>query len=178
MNNNINLISNQNVGLEKELKRLKLFRRISLACLIIVSLVSILVFVLNFTLPLDSVKKEQIQTVASISLLHKKLVTYTLITDRVKNISNIISQRGNYIPQINEILSKVPADISVDGLEINTGAVTVSASSDSLLPVNKFIDDLVNLAAQGKVVKNLIIQGLSLNTDSGKYVLSMKADIP
>src|ERR1035437_3388565 len=104
MNNNINLISNQNAGLEKELRRLKRFRLISIICLIAVLLMSILVFVLNLTLPLDSVKKEQSATAANISLLHKKLVTYTLITDRVKNISNILSQRGDELPQLNAIL--------------------------------------------------------------------------
>lgn len=178
MNNNINLISNQNVELEKELRRLKKFRLISLTCLIAVSLVSILIFVLNLTLPLESVKKEQNTTAANISFLHKKLVTYTLITDRVKNISNILSQRGNYIPQVNEILGKVPTDISIDGLEIQTGQVSISVSGTSLLPINKFIDDMVSLGVKGKAIKDVVIQGLSLDTNSGKYSLSMKANIP
>jgi competence protein ComGC len=178
MNNNINLISNQNVELEKELRRLKRFRLISIICLIAVSLVSVLVFVLNLTLPLESVKKEQNTTAANISLLHKKLVTYTLITDRVKNISNILSQRGNYIPQVNEILGNVPTDLSVDGLEIQTGQVSISVSGTSLLPINKFIDDMVSLGVKGKVIKDIIVQGLSLDTNSGKYILGMKASIP
>jgi competence protein ComGC len=158
MNNNINLISNQNVELEKELRRLKKFRLISMICLIVVSLVSVLIFVLNLTLPLESVKKEQSATAANISLLHKKLVTYTLITDRVRNISNILSQRGNDIPQVNEILGKVPTDLSVDGLEIQTGQINISVSGTSLVPINKFIDDMISFGAKGKmpVVENIL----------------------
>lgn len=178
MNNNINLISNQNVELEKELRRLKKFKLISLACLIVVSLLSIVVFILNLTLPLDSVKKEQNITAASIALLHEKLVTYNLITDRVKNISNILSQRGNYIPQTDEILAKVPADVSVEGLDIQKGKTSISVSSMSLVPMSKLIDDMVGFAAQGKVIKNLVIEGLSLDAGSGRYSLDMKADIP
>jgi competence protein ComGC len=177
MNNNINLISNQNVELEKELRRLKKFRLISMICLIVVSLVSVLIFVLNLTLPLESVKKEQSATAANISLLHKKLVTYTLITDRVRNISNILSQRGNDIPQVNEILGKVPTDLSVDGLEIQTGQINISVSGTSLVPINKFIDDMISFGAKGKIIKDIIIQGLSLDASSGKYSLSMKASI-
>ena len=178
MNNNINLISNHNVKLEKELRRLRKFRLISLICLIAVSLVSVVIFVLNLTLPLDSVKKEQSATAASIAAFHKKLVTYTLITDRVNNISNIISRRGNYSPQVDEILGKVSSDMSVEALEIQTGGINISVSSLSLVPLNSFIDEMVNLATKGKVIKDLIIQGLSLNADSGTYGLSMKASMP
>lgn len=177
MNNNINLISNRNVELEKESRRVKRFRLISIICLISVSLVSILIFVLNFTLPLDSVKKEQSATLASISQLHKKLVTYTLITDRIKNISNIISKRGNYLPQVNQILGKVPTDASIDGLTVDKGIIVISVSSTSLLSVNKFINDMVVLGAQGKVIKNIVLQGLSLDVNSGKYTLNMKTSI-
>src|ERR1035437_10251295 len=169
MNNNINLISNQNVQLEKELRRLKRFTLISMICLIVVSVVSISVFVLNLTLPLESVKKEQSATVANISHLHKNLVTYTLITDRVKNISNILSQRGNELPQLNAILGKVPKDLSVEGLEIQKGKASISVSGTSLISINKFIDDMVSLGAQGKVIKDIIIQGLTLNTTTEKY---------
>lgn len=178
MNNNINLISNQNVALEKELRRLKRFRLISIICLIIVAVVSISIFVLNFTLPLDSVKKEQVTTASNITLLNKKLVTYTLITDRVKNISNILSQRGNYIPQVNDILGKVPTDVSVDGLGIDAGTVTIAVSSTSLVSLNNFIDDMVSLGEQGKVIKDIVVQGLSLDVNDNKYILNMKASIP
>ena len=177
MNNNINLISNQNVELEKELRRLKKFRLIALIGLTAVVLVSCLIFVLNFTVPLDSVRKEQQTTAVDISLLHKKLVTYTLTTDRVKNISNILLQRGNYIPQINQILGKVPSDVTVQGLGIQTGQLEISVYSTSLLSINKFIDDIVGISQQGKVIKNLILEGLSVDVSGGKYTLVMKADI-
>jgi competence protein ComGC len=144
---------------------------------VVVLVVSILIFVLNLTLPLESVKKEQTQTVANISLLHKKLATYVLITDRVKNISNILSQRGNYIPQANEVLGKIPDSISVNEFDIQAGKISISVSSDSLIPINKFIDDMVSFGEKGKVIKDLIIQGLSLDSNSGKYSLSMKASV-
>lgn len=177
MNNNINLISNQNVELEKESRRLKKFRLISLICLIAVSLVSVIIFVLNLTLPLDSVKKEQSTTAANIATFHKKLVTYTLITDRVKNISNIISQRGNYMPQIDAVLGKVPTELSIEELNVETGEITLSVSSTALLSVDKFMNDIISLASQGKVLKELVIQSFSLDTNTGKYTLYLKASI-
>jgi len=177
MNNDINLISNQNVGLEKEQKRLKKFRLTSVTCLIAVLLVSVLIFLLNLTLPLQTVKDEQSATAASIATLHKKLVTYTLINDRIKNISNVISKRGNDIPQLNQILGKIPTDLTVGGLEIQAGQISITVFGTSLVPINKFIDDMVSFGAQGKVIKDLVIEGLSLDASSGQYTLNMKANI-
>jgi hypothetical protein len=178
MSSSINLVSNKNVVLEKELERLRILRITALVSLVIVLSASILVFVLNLTLPLGSVKKDQQMTIVNISLQHKKLVTYTLISDRVKKLSSIISQRKNYVSQINEVLGKVPGDVSVGALEIQLGKMTMSVSATSLEPINKFIDDIVVLGNKGKVLKNIIIQGLSLDVGSGKYTLSMQANIP
>lgn len=178
MSESINLISSNSVQLEKELKRLKQLRMVAVVGLVIVSLVSILIFILNFTLPLNSVKQNQQLTIANLTSMHQKLATYTLTRDRIANISKIIALRGNYVPQINEVLGKVPAELSVDSLEVQTNTLKVTISGGSLSSINKFIDDMISLGDQGKVVKNIVIQGLSFDTASGKYSLSMQAYLP
>jgi hypothetical protein len=138
---------------------------------------AVLVFVLNITLPTESVKKEQQSTIVGISLFDKKLAQYVLLDDRVKNISSLISKRKNYVPNIYKIFGKISDDTSVDMLSIQTGQLALTVSSGSLPSINKFIDDLVAFGVSGKIIKNVIIQGLTLNVDSGKYSLSIKADI-
>ena len=174
---NINLVSAKAVGLEEELKRLKIFRVISLICLIATLLLAVLVFVLNITLPTDTVKKEQQATITGISFFNKKLTQYDFLSDRIKNISAIVSKRQDYGSQINEISQKVPSDASIDTLNVSSGKMSIVVSSTSLLSINKFIDDMVAFGAKGKIIKNVIIQGLSLDFSSGKYSLSIMADI-
>ncbi len=177
MNSSINLVSNRNIQLEKGLKRIKAIRTIALISLIFVSAVSIIIFILNLALPLQSVKKDQQDTIASIALQHKKLATYTLISDRAKKLQGVISQRKNYASQVNTVLAKVPADTTIDALEIEKGKISIAVSSTSLLSINKFINDTVALGSEGKILKNVVIQGLSVNTSGGKYVLAIRADI-
>lgn len=177
MNSEINLISNKNTALEKELRRLRMVRVLAVISLAVVSLIAILIFVLNITLPFGSVRKDEQMTEAGLSLLHGKLYTYAAINDRVNNISSVISQRDNYIPQLNQVLSKVSADLSVDQLAVQTGKIDISVSGLSLLSINKFIDDIVSLGNQGKVIKDIIIQGLSLDPNSGRYTLRIEAGI-
>jgi hypothetical protein len=96
----------------------------------------------------------------------------------VSNIANIIAQRGNFIPQTNQILSKVPSDLSVGTLEVTKGSLKITVSGASLASMNKFIDDIILLGSEGKVIKNVIIEGLSLDVASGNYTLNIQADLP
>jgi hypothetical protein len=173
----INLVSAKTVGLEKELKRLKIFRIIAVAFLAVTLLLSILAFVLNVTLPIEAVKKQQQAAITGIALFNNKLTQYSLLSDRAKNISDIISKRQDYGLQVEEISGKIPADASVDTMNIVSGKITIVVSSTSLLSINKFIDDMVAFGAKEKIIKNVIIQGLTLNFDNGKYSLSLLADI-
>lgn len=173
----INLVSGKTLQLEKEIKRLRMFRYAALASLIIVALVSVVVFVVNIALPIQSVKKDEQTTLTNISFLHKKLVEYSLIKDRIGNISAIIQMRKNYYSPANAVLGKIPVGVTVNSLKIESGSMTISVSADSLIPINQFIDSMVSLGQNGRVVKNLIIQSLSLNGTSGTYALSLQMDV-
>jgi len=173
----INLVSTKVAGLEKELERLKIFRIAAVTCLAIVLLLSVLAFILNVTLPISTVKKEQQAAISGISLFNTKLTQYTLLTDRVKNITDIIAKRADYGSQLNQIFGKIPADSSIDTLNIEPGKISIIISSASLLSINNFIDAIVDFGNEGKILKNVIIQGLTLDSESGKYSLNIQADI-
>ena len=173
----INLVSNKILKLENEQKRLRLFKIVAVASLVFVASASIILFIITLALPISSVKKDQEQTLSSISALRKQLVKYVLIKDRVKNISEFMSSRKNYASSANTIFEKLPQELSVETMILEDKILTLSVSGDSLIPVNEFIDDLVEIGDSGKIIKNLTIQSLVLNFSNGRYILSMQADI-
>ena len=71
MNSDINLISNRSEKIEKERKALNSLRIIAGVCLFIVAAVSVGIFLINFTVPISAVKKQQEQTLSQISTLNK-----------------------------------------------------------------------------------------------------------
>jgi hypothetical protein len=176
-NIDINLVSNKNIELGKEFKRLKIIRNTALASLIIVLFLSVLFFILNLTLPFGSIKKDEQLAEGGISLLYNKQVTYAMINDRVTNISNVIAKRKNYMLQLNAVLGKLSSDLTIEDLEIQSDKINISVSGASLVSMNKFIDDMVALGNQGKIIKNIMIEGLSLNSGNEKYTLSIQANI-
>ena len=88
-----------------------------------------------------------------------------------------MSSRKNYASSANTIFEKLPQELSVETMILEDKILTLSVSGDSLIPINEFIDDMVEIGDSGKIIKNLTIQSLVLNFSNGRYILSMQADI-
>lgn len=177
MSNDINLVSSKSHQFQKELKRLKILKITAVGFLALIVLTSLTLFLLTITLPTSSIKKEQEQTLSNISTLHEKLVKYTLINDRVNNIASIVKSRKNYAKTANVILSKLPTDLIVESINIEEGALSLVISGPSLTAINTYLDDVIELGDKEDTIKNLVIQGLTANASSGKYTLTIEADI-
>lgn len=177
MSSDINLVSGKAYQLEKELKRLKVLRIVSVVSLISVASISIILFLIIILLPISSVKKDQEKTLSNIALLRGKLTKYSLINDRIKNISEINRTRKDYSTITNSIIDKVPSSLSVDILTIEDGVMSVSVGGVSLIPINEYIDIIIEMGDKKQGIKNLTVESLVLNNNTGKYILTLQADI-
>ena len=176
MNKSINLVSNRNEQVERELLILKIVRVVSVSLLITISVVAISAFILSTQISLSKIKEEENTTLSQISALHEKLTTYYLTKDRLTNISSILTTRKDYVKPITAILEKVPEDLSLEGISIEKEIFTINISGTSLISMNKLIDDISALGKQNKVLANVKLQSLSLDVKSGKYFVLMKGE--
>jgi cell division septal protein FtsQ len=177
MDGSINLVSPKNEQLEKEQRRLRIARISALVIMAMVAGIAVLVFIINLTLPLSSIKHNEDVTLSNISVLHKKLAEYYLVEDRVDNLSNVISKRQK-LPDITDaLLAIIPADLSVGSMQVNAKSVSLDISGSSLISMNKLIDNVILLGQQQKLIKNIIMQQLSLDVKDNYYTVSMQADI-
>lgn len=177
MDKNINLVTGKSFDLEKQLKRIRILRVLSILSLVLVLSISLILFLITFFLPISSVKQDEQQTLSNISVLHKKLVSYFLIKDRIDNISEIIDSRKNYGVVSAAILQKVPQELNVETLSIDDKTLTLVVTGTSLTSMNQVIDDLIAMSNTKKLITNLLIENLVLNTQAGKYSLSLQADV-
>ena len=163
MNKSVNLVSNRNEQLEKELLILKIVRVVSVSLLITISIIAVSAFVLSTQISLSRIKEEENSTLSQISALHDRLTTYYLT-------------RRDYGRQIDAILEKVPGDLSLEGIGIEKDIISVTMSGTSLVTINKFIDDVTFLGKEKKVLSNVKLESLSLDVKSGKYTVIVKGD--
>jgi len=176
MDGSINLVSPKNEQLEKEQRRLRIVRISALAIMVMVAGIAVLVFIINLTLPLNAIKHNEDVTLSNTSVLHKKLAEYYLVEDRVNNLSNVISKRQK-LPDITDaLLAIIPSGLSVGSMQVNSKSISLDISGSSLISMNKLIDNVVTLGQQ-KLIKNIVMQQLSLDVKSNNYAVSIQADI-
>ena len=176
--NNINLVSGKSLDLEKrQAKTLKIVKISAIISLFIVALISISLFIITLLLPTSTVKKNQTQALQGISGLHKKLVTYALSQERLKNIESVLVQRKDYPQVSNEILNKLPGDMSVDVMNLENDVLTLTVTSPYLISINQYIDDFVELSNNSKNIKHLSVQSLQFNVGPSTYTLTFQANI-
>ncbi len=173
----INLVSPKNEELEKEQKRLRIAKIAAFAAMFLVVITAVLIFVINLTLPLNSIKNEEAATLSNIATVHKKLVQYYLIEDRTNNLANVILQRKDIPGIVDALLNTVPSELSVSSMQVDAKSVSFIVSGGSLISMNKFIDDLTVLSTQKKIIKNVVMQNLSLDVRSGNYSVSIQAEV-
>jgi hypothetical protein len=177
MNNSINLVSPKNEQIDKEQNRLKIARVLALVVMFSVAIVAILVFVINLTLPITSIKQNEQSTLANIASLHTKLVQYSLVQDRANHLANIIAKREKLPATVNTLLAVIPSDLSVGTMQFTMQKVSLIISGGSLISMNKLIDAITVLGKSNNILKNIVVQQLSLDVKSGQYSVSIQADV-
>ncbi len=177
MSNEINLVTGTTFSLEKRIKQTKLLRIIAIISLVIVSLTSIVLFLITISLPIVSVKKDQQQAISGLTLLHKKHTSYSLVLNRITNIKSIVVSRKDYAKTLNEIIKQVPGSLDVESMSVDSGKIEIGITGSSLQDINKLINDLISLNNNKKYIKNLLIESLVLNAQNAKVTLSFQADM-
>ena len=136
--NNINLVSGKSLDLEKkQAKTLKIVRILAFSSLIIVATISVFFFIITLLLPTQAVKRSQTVALQGISGLHKKLVTYALVSERLKNVRSVLNLRKDYPQVIREVLNKLPQDMTADTVNIDNGLLLITVSGPYLLSINQ-----------------------------------------
>lgn len=174
MNNaSINLINSEKLNV-RERNRILILRWISLVFLSFVALFSIVLFILEKRISINEIKGQQNAALQRISLLKDRNAKYNLLTDRLRIIKSLISIRKNYTVTLNAILSEIPNGLNVRSLTVDKEGILVSVSSNSLLPINEFLNRATS-KLEKKVIKDMTIEGLTIDKQAGIYSLSIKA---
>ena len=92
-------------------------------------------------------------------------------------MSNVIAKR-NKVPDIADaLLAATPDDLSISSIQIDAKQISLIMSGGSLISMNKFIDNVTMLGQQKKIIKNIVVQQLSLDVKNSKYSISIQADV-
>lgn len=169
----INLVSTQ-ISNTREAKRLLILKWISLIFLGSIAVFSALLFILSSRISIESIKRNEDSTLSKISLMSERNAKYNLLTDRLKFIKIIINSRKNYISTLKAIVEQLPSDANVRSLTLDKDGILISVSSTSLLPINQFLSNITENPGK-KIIKDITIEGLTVDKQTGIYSISIRA---
>lgn len=176
MTKNINFLTIVSLDTKKSKKGIKLARIVAICSLILVVLLSVLVYYLSRVVYPQALKTERASLLKSLSSLRSKEAKLAVVANRVENASELISKRVDYSKTINKFFERKPSEINVDSLKIDKKTIILTFSSNSLLPINEFIDGLIELGRE-RVVNLLVLDSLSTSESRGIYSVSLTSNL-
>src|SRR3989344_2274448 len=175
MSEGINLLLDKNKNAHKNKEIIKALRITSVISLFLVAFFSFLVFLLKLQSPLTNLQNEEQDTLSKISVLHPKAARLFLASDRIKNISEIISRRPDFEKRIAIILKAIPNDVSLSTFNIDNKNVSIVATSSSLSSIGQVLDNLVAMVGSKELFNKINLQGLTVDGANGSYRISIEA---
>lgn len=176
MSNDINLILSKQGQSLKRKKRLVIIQRVAVVFLVITALISIILFLLNTINSISDIRKEQTSILTSIGGLKDKSSKLVMVNDRLKNINNITKKRKSYTTLMS-YFKEAFGDLTVSVFEVDKKSMLITVSSKSLLAENEFLAKMIEKSGKKQLFKNLIIQTLTVNEQTGNYTLILKAEV-
>lgn len=173
MSSDINFLATGPVSHGKE-KKLKQVRIIALVFILIVGLASVFTFVLNLASPIEGVRQEQNQILSQITSNQEKAAKLAIVNERVISISKIYSERPDYVQILDQVLSKKPNELRTSGLDIGESSIILSVSSSSLLPLNNFLNSVIDLSKTNDRIGSVFLDSLSASQNSSAYIMGVK----
>jgi hypothetical protein len=178
MSNGINLIATKNQSfLAPLLDKIKILRFIAVTLLFIVSVASVILFILIALSPLPALRTQEQTSLATISAYHTDIAKVMILQERVTSIDGIIAKRGNYTTILDALKSKLSGSTEIISLQISKKSVSVTVVSDSLSEMNSFIDGILSETGTKKVFSQATLSNLSLDTTRGQYLLVLSLTI-
>jgi len=175
MNEGINLLDpNKRKGPSVVLARLKTTRTLVMGLLFIVSVTSVILFILVALSPLPALQRQEATLNQNLTLSKTDMVKYALLQERTTDISSLLTKRHTLNQTISLIQSKLPNDISVTALQGDTGVLTITVESPSLQSIDSFLSGLISLVQAKKMFKQISVTELTVDQSSNDYLASLR----
>lgn len=135
----------------------------------IILIFAVVLFILKLGSPLPGLKEEETRLATQLDLLKEPYGKIFILHDRLGNIEEIVSERIDYVGNINIILDNTPSDVAIESLAITDVDLRMTASSFSLLSIDTMLNNMTNLAKEKKIFTSVTLKSMSLNEGSGRF---------
>lgn len=178
MSNEINLLYNKKQAKNSQLaSRVKILRFFAVGLLCLVSLFSIVLFLLVVSSPLPSLIKQKDTLVASLSQSHDVILQQTLLSTRLSEIEKIIKNRSDFSGLISLFEKGLPENAVINQISVEKKIVNFTFSADNLDDITTYLDGLKANVKQKKSFTNVYVVSLTALQNDASQVSGFVAEL-
>jgi Tfp pilus assembly protein PilN len=159
------------------LKRIQTTRFIMVGLLFVVSVTSVILFILVALSPLPALQKQEQSLRQTLAKSKSDIVKYELVNERVVAISGIMKQRIFPDQTLTQIQSILPGDTQITTIKEDSKTVTLSVESASLQSLDSFINGLIGFVQDKKVFSNVTLTNLTTDETDNEYSITVTMNI-
>ncbi|EKD65286.1 MAG: hypothetical protein ACD_50C00142G0009 [uncultured bacterium] len=175
MSKEINLVLQEGIEELKQKRKLRRFRIAAVSSLIVVLVISLSLYLLKLNLS-SGLEERKNSLLSQLDPLRNKEAKLKIVNDRIRNISSIQGTRKDISKIVDEILTAMPEQMSIENLEFEETSVLLEASSNSLVLIDDFINNLIEMGEQKRVVRTMILDSLGFDELQG-YSVSLNISL-
>jgi hypothetical protein len=173
-NNSINLLDYKDkIQPKQQSGKLKYLRIVSAAFLFIVSVSSLIFFLLVSLSPVPQLRKSEKIALSNLDSSRADIIKLALVNERTDIIANLINDRNAFDKTLSIIQAKAPAGVTVASEEISKGNFVLVFSSNSLNAIDGFLEKLVHDNQSEKLFSKINIVDLSGDTQKSGFRLTI-----
>lgn len=173
----INLLPQTKLSVLQQEITVRIVRTVCIGVFILAICGAIAVFFLNRNTSLDALQAQQQTLHSNLALLHDKAINNQLLMDRVRKIQALQKTQASFIADIDTIQGLVPNGVTIDSLTLTDISFVLGVSASSLEPVNTFLGRVNDLYAKKTFFKKITIDNVSADVHTGKYSVTVHADL-
>lgn len=174
MNDQVNLLDRKAKHASPLTKKRAIFHLFAVGSLFVFAFFSIVLFILIALSPLPSLQEREKTETRRLSFFKDLILKINLTKDRINNVDKILSERPTYAKSLQIIKSIIPPEAAIKEIHLNDKTLTFTISSNSLIPLDTFLNSLKIEGEKEERFKKITIVTLEQNFDKREYILVVK----
>ncbi len=177
MNEGINLLApNKNTGSSQLLRRIQKMRFMTIALLFIISVSSVILFILVALSPLPTLQRQEQFLRQSLNAQKDSIVKLSVVDTQTTSVAQLISKRKAFDKQLALIQDKVTKDMTVIQMQVDSNSLVITVESPSLKSLDTFINNMTTYVQKKNMFSKVILVDLTTDEASNEYAVSLQLD--
>lgn len=174
MSESINLLDpNKNSASGFSLKRIHTMRFLAMSFLFLVSVSSVILFILVALSPLPQLQRQEQSLKLTLAESRSAIAQHALVNERIDTITTVIDSRVSLEETITLIQQNLPSNVAVSALKADNHSVSVTVESASLDALDTFVKTMTDLGQDENGFSQVTMSNMLTDNTRNTYTVTL-----